>query len=97
MAQGLTQPLTEMSARNLPGVKGGRRVRLTSPPSVSRLCTKCGILDVSQPYGPSRTVTGIALRVTSITDVPAEIRTNHLLNACLKRCCYVSLLDGNAC
>jgi hypothetical protein len=39
MALGLTQPLTEMSTSNLPeGVKGGRRVRLTTlPPSVSCL------------------------------------------------------------
>jgi hypothetical protein len=37
MALGSTQPLTEMSTTNLPGgVKGGRRVRLTTLlPSVS--------------------------------------------------------------
>jgi hypothetical protein len=38
MALGSTQPLTEMSVRNLPGVKSGQRVGLTTlPPSVCRL------------------------------------------------------------
>jgi hypothetical protein len=45
MALGSTQPLTEMSTRDLPG--GKKRPAL--PPSVCRMSSKCESLNLSQP------------------------------------------------
>jgi hypothetical protein len=54
MALQYTQPLTEMSNRNLPG-----RAKLTnSLPSVSLLSRKCENLDVSQLCEPPQHITG---------------------------------------
>jgi len=46
-ALGSTQPLVKTSTRNIPGGKGGRCVRLTSPPS----CAECHEIWEPKPPG----------------------------------------------
>jgi hypothetical protein len=51
-----------------------RPVRATLLPSVSRLTIQCGILNISQPYRPSRTVTGIVLLYFYATHLTQRIQ-----------------------
>jgi len=55
MALGLTQPLTEMSTRNISGGKGGWCVGLTLPPS----CADCLEIWEPQPHGTLRACPGL--------------------------------------
>jgi hypothetical protein len=60
MALGSTQPLREMSTRNLPGGKGGKGRPARKADNLTAICEPI-VTDVSQPYGPLRPVTGVAL------------------------------------
>jgi hypothetical protein len=58
MALSFTQILKEINIRKcFWGAERGRLVRLTNlPPSVSLFFKQCGVLSISQPYRPSRSI-----------------------------------------
>jgi hypothetical protein len=61
MVLGSTQPLTEMSARNLPGWKGRIPRKAHNLTAICEPTVYTTYLDVSQTHGPPQPVTGIAL------------------------------------
>jgi hypothetical protein len=63
MALVSTQPLIEMSTRNLPGGKGRPAHKAANLTAICEpiFYRKYGGLDISQTYEPSRPVTGTAL------------------------------------
>jgi hypothetical protein len=83
MALGLTQPLTEMSTRNISWGKGGRCVGLTTlPPS----CADC--LDIWEPQPPGiQSCNGIALSFYMIKFLPGPIYSwqQFMFRVCMYR------------
>jgi hypothetical protein len=65
MALWSTHSLTEINTRSLPGVKGGRRVRLTTlPQTMSRLSRENVVVSTSHVPVGLHGLSGVALRVT---------------------------------
>ena len=66
IALGSTQPLTEMSTRNISWGKGGRFTGLTTLPHSCAIVLKSRSLILLEPSGPFQTCNGIALPLTSL-------------------------------
>jgi hypothetical protein len=97
MGLGPTQPLNRNEYQEYSwGVNGGQRVgQTTLLPSVSRLSRKCGSLNVSQPYGPSHPVTGIAFFFATTDDWDCvTLRMEQLDNKVYRKWRLDSILSG---
>jgi hypothetical protein len=81
-----TQPLTEMSTRNLSEGKGWPVCKVDNLTAICDLTvwTKYWSLDVSQPYGPSWPVTGITLLLLTLQALIIQLCNSYLSFRCVK-------------
>jgi hypothetical protein len=91
VALGSTKPLREMSTRNLPGSKGRPARKVDNPTDICGCLENNGSLDVSQPYGPLRPVTGKALpfhvpHTSTVVNTTFNSRYGSVLNNYLNYC-----------
>ena len=82
MALRLTQPLTEMSIRNISWGKGGRCVDLTTYHLHVPLVLKCGNLNLLEPSEPVQACNGIAV------PLPYAVYSTLLPVWCKMSSCY---------
>jgi hypothetical protein len=102
MALGSTQPLGQMSTRDVPGGKGGRCVRLTTYQHRVLMSRNLGALTLLDPSGPAWPVMGVLYLyllpkqhayVSSV--LPSLFATTRLLPipvAALSKLCLLRLL-----
>jgi hypothetical protein len=93
-----------MSTGNIKKIFLGSKVLglATLPPSMSRLSRQCGILNISQPYRPPRTVTGIALLLitlelftTTLTGTTSSKGWTNFQALCLVTSTWLTLQSGS--
>jgi hypothetical protein len=97
MALGSTQPLTEMSTRNLPG---GKERQARKADNLTAICEpivyKMWGPQRLQPYGPSRPITRIVLPFFTFNNIHKNYKFwSSLMRNCLRSpltLCYVQIL-----